>query len=74
MFNKAAHCKVLKIITKVRHFNKNTKEKKRPLSWQQNNIFVTLNNMYKILFQFLILLGTISHSMDFILSGELVLL
>lgn len=46
MFNKAAHCKVLKIITKVRHFNKNTKEKKRPLSWQQNNIFVTLNNMY----------------------------
>lgn len=40
MFNKAAPCKVFKIIAKVRYINKKTQKKKEniPRMWQQNKI------------------------------------
>lgn len=45
MPNKAAHCKVLKVITKVRHISKKHKKKKNMYLDHSNktNIFVTPN-------------------------------
>lgn len=65
MFNKAAHCKVLKIITKVRYISKNHNGKKKTYLDHGNrtNILVTPDK-YAFLKGHLvsIMVGTISHT------------
>lgn len=77
MFNKAAHCKVLKIITKVRYINKKHNRKKKTYLDHGNktNILVTPE---KYAFKKKVILCLIwlalSVTLDFIINGALVLL